>query len=178
MSLAHRIIARVLAHQAAVAAAAAEGAANDTLAPIVILPLQLSRRRPRYMPRADVSALIQARDRSQTSITVANFPGFIQEQKQAAQNKLNMNQEAIAPPPSLSTAWRLRQLIAPETASAQRPTPTRVRALLAPLNCQSIAAAVGTLRNINSHCMFNMDTTNVQVGNLMNERPLVVLAVS
>lgn len=178
MSLAHRIIARVLAHQAAVAAAAAEGAANDTLAPIVIPPLQLSRGRPRYMPRADVSALIQARDRSQTSITVANFPGFIQEQKQAAQNKLNMNQEAIAPPPSLSTAWRLRQLIAPETASAQRPTPTRVRALLAPLNCQSIAAAVGTLRNINSHCMFNMDTTNVQVGNLMNERPLVVLAVS
>ena len=98
MSLAHRIIARVLAHQAAVAAAAAEGAANDTLAPIVILPLQLSRRRPRYMPRVDVSALIQARDRSQleTFVTVAKFPGFIQEQKQAAQNKLNMNQEAIS----------------------------------------------------------------------------------
>ena len=97
MSLAHRIIARVLAHQAAVAAAAAEGAANDTLAPIVIPPLQLSRGRPRYMPRADVSALIQARDRSQLeTVTVAKFPGFIQEQKQDALSKLNMNQEAIS----------------------------------------------------------------------------------
>ena len=123
------------------------------------------------MSDADARALIpvvQALDRSQTSITVSKFPGFIQEQKQVALNKLNMNQEAVAPTPSLSTAWRLRQVIAPVTTSAQRPTPTRVRALLEHLNCQSIAAAVGTLRTINSHCMFNMDTTNVQVGSLMN----------
>lgn len=143
-------------------------------------PLHQPLGRPSFLQHATVAAAIPvaaANDRAQTSLKLENFPQYIQDLKQGENKLAGRNELAVAPIPSDTTLWRLRKALLPENANSHVPTPTRIRALLEPANAQSIAAAVATLSYINSHSMFNIDTTTVTIGNLMSARPKILLAL-
>lgn len=135
--------------------------------------------RPPFLQLATIVAAIPvaaASDRSQSSLKLENFPQHCQGLKQGEMNLAGGNELAVADAPSSTTQWRLRKAMLPETAHAHVPTPTRIRALKEPANAQSIAAAMATLSCINAHNMFNMDTTTVTIGDLMSDKPIILLA--
>ena len=117
----------------------------------------------------DAIPVLAASDRSQSSIKLENFPQYCKGLKQGEMNLAGSNKLAVADAPSSATQWRLRQAMLPETAHAHGPTPSRIRALKEP----AIATAMATLSSSNAHNMFNMDTTNVSIGDLMSHMTLM-----
>ena len=166
------IVFRILDRVRAVADAVADGASGA--APL----LHVRRGRVPYLQLATITAAIPlaaANDRAQSSVKLEDFPQYIRGLRQGEMKLAGGNELAVAHIPSATTLWRLRTAMLPETADAHVPTPTRIRAMKEPANAQSIAAAVATLTNIDSHNMFNMDTTTVPIGDLMSHHPKILL---